>query len=478
MRLGWFPAVIWLAACTTSLAAPPPDAAETPPPSAARLVREATLRTSVALETVRSLVDEASPRLSGSPGFTAAIGWAERAMQAAGLDRVHTEPVLVPHWERGDERGEILAPFPHRVGIAALGASIGTPAAGLAAEVTEAESLDGLARLAAAAVTGKIVFFNTVMERTRDGAGYGKAVVVRGKGAVEAARLGAVGVIIRSIGTDQNRAPHTGAMRYDPKVRQIPAAALSIPDADLLHRLLARKKPVRFQMSLGARTFPDAEGANVVGEVTGRGTKEETDQIVLVGAHLDSWDLGQGALDDGAGCAVVLEAARQIARLATRPRRTVRVVFFANEENGLAGALAYAKAHAAEIDAHILALESDFGAGRVYETRFLGGPDRRAQFLAVADAVKPLGIAVSDGMAEGGADLTPLQALGVPILDLRQDGSRYFDFHHTANDTVERLDEADLTQVAAAYAAAAYAAADAPGDFGRVPPPERERHRM
>jgi len=478
MRVGWswFPALLWFAAGTGDLASPPLEAAEAPP-SPERVVREATLRTSVALETVRSLVDEASPRLSGSAGFTAAIGWAVRAMQAAGLDRVHTEPVLVPHWERGDERGEILAPFPHRVAIAALGGSIGTPPAGLAAEVIEAESLDALARLAPAAVTGKIVFFHTVMERTRDGAGYGEAVAVRGKGAIEAAKLGAVGAIIRSIGSDQNRAPHTGAMHYDPKVRQIPAAALSIPDAELLHRLLARGKSVRFQMSLGARTLPDVEGANVVGEVAGRGSKDEVDQIVMLGAHLDSWDLGQGALDDGAGCAVVLEAARQIARLATRPKRTVRVVLFANEENGLAGARAYAKAHATEVGAHILALESDFGGGRVYETRFLGGPDRRAHFLAVADAVKPLGIAASGGPAEVGADLTPLQAVGVPILDLRQDGSRYFDFHHTANDTVEHLDGADLTQVAAAYAAAAYAAADTPGDFGRVPPQEREKHR-
>jgi carboxypeptidase Q len=438
-------------------------------------IREATLRTSVALDTVRSLVDEASPRLSGSAGFTAAVGWAERAMTAAGLSGVHTERALVPHWERGDERGEIVAPYPHRVAIAALGGSVGTAAAGLEAEVIEVESLETLAKVAPGAARGKIVFFHTVMQRTKDGAGYGKAVVVRLSGAIEAAKLGAVGVIIRSMGTDENRTPHTGGMRYDPVVPAIPAAALSIPDADLLHRILAQHQPVRFRMSLGARSLPDSEGFNVVGDVAGSGAPDE---IVLLGAHLDSWDLGQGALDDGAGCAIVLEAARQIARAGEHPRRTVRVVFFANEENGLAGAKAYAKAHEGELGKHVLALEADFGTGRAYETRFLGGGgEPHARYLLVAASVKPLGIEVSDGEAEGGADLTPLQALGVPIMDLRQDGSLYFDFHHTANDTVEHLVKANLDQVAAAFAAAAYTAAALPGDFGRVAIEKREHHR-
>jgi carboxypeptidase Q len=483
--------LLCLAACTTTEAAPTAPASSAAatapsatgaasgaaevrePPSPAKKVREATLRSSVALDTVRSLVDEASPRLSGSPGGKAAIGWAQRAMETAGLSRVHTEPVKVPHWERGDESGAILAPHAHQLSLAALGGSVGTPASGIEAEVIEAASLDALEKLDPKDVKGKIVFFHVVMERHPDGSGYGKAVRVRGVGAIAAAKLGAVAVVIRSIGTDISRTPHTGAMRYDPKVEKIPAAALAIPDADLLHRLVAQGKPVRLKLKLGGKTLPDADDSNVIGEVVGSSLPDE---IVLLGAHLDSWDLGQGALDDGAGCAIILEAGRQIARMDPKPKRTVRVVFFANEESGLAGAKAYAKAHDAEVPKHVLALEADFGAGRVVEARFSGGEDKRAQFLSVAALVKPLGVTISEEPAEGGADLSPLQALGVPLFDLRQDGTTYFDFHHTANDTIERIDRAEIDQVAAAYAATAYAAADAPSDFGRIPADKRERH--
>lgn len=483
-------ACLALAACTPTSAAPPPAAsaavtAPLPPsgsaaveapeaPTVGKRLRETTLRTSVALDTVKSLVDEASPRLSGSPGGKAALGWAQKAMESAGLAKVRAEPVKVPHWERGDESGELLAPYAHKLSLAALGGSVGTPAAGIEAEVIEVASLDAIEKLDAKDVKGKIVFFHVVMEREKDGSGYGKAVGVRGKGAIAAARLGAVAVVIRSIGTDTNRAPHTGAMRYDPKVEKIPAAALAIPDADLLHRIVAQGKSVRLKLKLGAKTLPDADSANMVGDVVGSSLPDE---VVLLGAHLDSWDLGQGAIDDGAGCAIILEAGRQIARLDPKPKRTVRVVFFANEENGLAGATAYAKAHADEVPKHVIALEADFGAARVVEARYAGGEDKRAQFLTVAALLKPLGVALSTEPAEGGADISPLQALGVPMMDLRQDGTTYFDFHHTANDTVERIEKAEIDQAAAAFAAAAFAAADAPSDFGRLPEDKREhRH--
>ena len=485
--------LLCLAACTTSAAPPPPPespAAITAPaapsgsasaavveapeaPSPGQKLRDATLRTSVALETVKSLIDEASPRLSGSAGGKAAIGWAQRAMEAAGLARVHAEPVKVPHWERGDESGELLAPYAHALSLAALGGSVGTPAAGLEAEVIEVASLDALDKLDPKDVKGKIVFFHVIMERLNDGSGYGKAVRVRSSGAIAAAKLGAVGVVIRSIGTGVNRTPHTGAMRYDPKVPKIPAAALAIPDADLLHRVVAQGKPVRLKLELGAKTLPEADSANVIGEVLGSSLPDE---VVLLGAHLDSWDLGQGALDDGAGCAIILEAGRQIARMDPKPKRTVRIVFFANEENGLAGATAYAKAHAAEIPKHVIAFEADFGAARVVEVRYAGAEDKRPQFLTIAALLKPLGVTLSTEPAGGGADISPLQALGVPMLDLRQDGTTYFDFHHTANDTVERIEKAEIDQAAAAFAAAAYAAADAPSDFGRLPEDKRDHH--
>ena len=434
-------------------------------------LREGVLASSQALATVRSLTDEAGPRLSGSPGNKAGIAWALRALGEAGFAKVHAEACAVPHWERGEEKGAILEPSLQPLALAALGGSVGTPPEGLEGEVIEAASLEALDKLDPAKVAGRIVFLYVKMERTRDGSGYGAAVTPRGKGAIQAAKLGAAAVLIRSIGTDDNRTPHTGAMRYDDKVPKIPAAALANPDADVLHRLLAEGKRVRVRLSLGARSLPDAEGANVVGDVEGSGAPGE---IVLLGAHLDSWDLGRGAIDDGAGCAIVMEAGRQIARLPRHPRRTVRVVLFANEENGLRGAHAYATAHAAEVGSHVLALEADLGAGRVYEARFLGPATAMAAFRAVAAAADPLGSVASDKEAHGGADLSPLMALGVPVIDLRQDATTYFDFHHTANDTLERVNKADIDQAAAAFAAVAYAAADSPADFGRIPEAKRQ----
>jgi carboxypeptidase Q len=436
-----------------------------------KALRDTVLASSQALETVRSLTDETGPRLSGSPGNKAGIAWALRALGGAGFAKVHAEACAVPHWERGDEQGAILEPSPQPLALAALGGSVGTPPEGLEAEVIEAPSLEALDKLDPARVLGKIVFIYVKMERSRDGSGYGVAVPPRGKGAIQAAKLGAVGVLVRSIGTDDNRAPHTGAMRYDDKVAKIPAAALANPDADVLHRLLAQGKRVRVRLSLGARSLPDAEGANVIGDVEGSAAPGE---IVLLGAHLDSWDLGRGALDDGAGCAIVIEAGRQIARLARHPRRTVRVVLFANEENGLRGARAYAAAHAAELGTHVLALEADLGAGRVYEARFLGAPAAMPAFRAVAAVVEPLGSITSGEEAHGGADLSPLMSAGVPVMDLRQDATTYFDFHHTANDTLERIRKDEIDQAAAAFAAAAFAAADAPGDFGRLPEEKRK----
>ncbi len=459
-----------LALLGAACARPSAGATEGGPGAAA--LRETVLASSQALATVRSLTDEAGPRLSGSPGYKVGVAWALRALGEAGFTKVHAEPCAVPRWERGSEEGALVEPSAQPLALAALGGSVGTPPEGIEADVIEAPSLDALDKLDPAVVKGKIVLIYAVMERTRDGSGYGVAVRPRGGGAIHAAKLGAAGVLIRSVGTDDNRAPHTGAMRYDEKVAKIPAAALATPDADVLHRLLAQGKRVRVRMRLGARTLPDAEGANVVGDVEGRAAPGE---IVLLGAHLDSWDLGRGALDDGAGVAIVMEAGRQIGKLPRHPRRTVRVVLFANEENGIRGAIAYGAAHAAELDAHVLALEADLGAGRVYETRFLGALAAVPTFRAVAAAVEPLGAVTSGEDAHGGADVSPLRAAGVPVLDLRQDATRYFDFHHTANDTFERIHKADLDQAAAAFAAAAYAAADAPGDFGRVPADKRNR---
>jgi Zn-dependent M28 family amino/carboxypeptidase len=246
---------------------------------------------------------------------------------------------------------------------------------------------------------------------------------------------------------------------------------VSVPDAEMLHRVLVEKKTARVRLVLGAHKLPDAESANVVGEVTGR---ERPNEIVLLGAHLDSWDLGTGAVDDGAGVAIVLEAARLLAALPQKPRRTVRVVLFANEEHGLEGAKEYARVHAAEAVAHVVATEADLGADGVYAVSWLGDPAARERFADLARLLAPLGVEKRDDDARAGADVGPLQALGVPILELRQDATRYFDLHHSANDTVDKIDPGILAQAAASFATAAWAAAEMDGDFGRVPEARRK----
>jgi hypothetical protein len=413
---------------------------------------------------VRSLCDEVGPRPAGSPGDRAAVAWATRTMQGLGLSSVHTEAVRVSHWERGEGRAELVSPFPQHLVVTAFGGSVGTPAAGVEADVVEAASVQELKKLSPDAVRGKIVFLDPIMRRTRDGAGYEEAVLSRFLGAREAAKLGAVAMVLRSVGTDHDRLPHTGAKSKDD--HEIPAAAISVPDAEMLHRVLAEKKSARVHLVLGARKLPDAESANVVGEVTGR---ERPHEIVLLGAHLDSWDLGTGAVDDGAGVAIVLEAGRLLQALPQKPRRTVRIVLFANEERGGDGAREYARVHAAESVAHVVAAEADFGADSVYAVRWRGDPAARDRFIDLARLLAPLGVERQDDTGNAGADVGPLQALGVPILDLRQDATRYFDLHHSANDTVDKIDPGILAQAAASFATAAWAAAEMDGDFGRVP---------
>lgn len=417
----------------------------------------------------RSLCDEVGPRLAGSAGDRAAVAWAARTMRDVGLANVHLEPVKVTHWERGEASAEIVAPTHEVLAVTALGGSVSTPARGIDAEVVEAEDIAALKKLDDAAVRGKIVFLDPKMRRARDGSGYGDAVGNRHSGAGEAAAKGAVALLLRSIGTGSDRLPHTGSKGKDE--HEIPALALSAPDADLLHRVLAEKKTARVHLSTTSRTLPDADSANVVGEVPGR---ERPNEVVLIGAHLDSWDLATGAIDDGAGVAIALETARLMTALPEKPRRTVRVVLFANEEHGLDGARAYAKAHAADAGSIVAATEADFGADAVYAIRFRGDPAAHDRFVTLARALAPLGVAREDEPGSGGADVSPLEKLGVPILDLRQDGTRYFDYHHSGNDTLDKIDPPTLAQAAAAFATAVHEAAEMEGDFGRVPEDQRK----
>lgn len=436
-----------------------------------RLVRAAK-ETNGAYETIRGLTDSVGPRLSGSPGDARAIAWTEAALRSRGFVNVRAEEVTVPHWERGEESGEIVSPAPFRLSLCALGGSVGTPAGGIEGEIVEANSLEGVDALGEKA-KGRIVFVWKVMERRADGSGYGATVPIRGGAASRAAKLGATGVLIRSVGTSNARLPHTGALRYEDGVPKIPAAALANPDADLLHRLLEAGKTVKVRFSLGARTLPDAVSANVLGEIPGR---EKPEEIVVLSGHLDSWDLGQGAIDDAAGLGIVIEAARLIGQLPLKPRRTLRVVAFANEENGLAGARAYAKAHAAELPRHVAAIESDSGAGPVSGLSWTAGPSAEPFLSGVAAILKPFGLgALKKG--GGGADVGQLRAGGVPQFSPIQDTSRYFDLHHSADDTFDKIDRDELNSGVAAVAALAYALAESEQPLERIPEAERALRR-
>jgi carboxypeptidase Q len=413
------------------------------------------------------LTDTIGPRLTGSRGADAAVAWALRGFQDDGLV-AWTEPVTVPAWRRGEERAELLAggpvTRPQALAVTALGNSPGTPAGGLAAEVVEVRSLGELQALGEAA-RGRWVFFNHAMGA---GPGYGETAVLRVRGPAAAARLGAAGALVRSLATASLRDPHTGMTSWQGAPAPIPAAALSVEDAELLHRLLARGRiRVRLTLGCGFASPPTAESANVVAELRGR---ERPEQVVVIGAHLDSWDLGTGAIDDGAGVAMVMEAMRQLARLPEAPRRTVRAVLFMNEENGLDGGLGYARRHAAGLPGHVAALEADGGAGRPQGFTVTAGDGGVAQVARLAAPLAMLGAAgVSAG--GGGSDLEPLRAAGVPVLGLVQESSRYFDWHHSAADTFDKVVPAELAASAAAVAVMAWQLAEAPGALARVPPP-------
>jgi len=438
--------------------------------SNAARVRDATLASSKALDHITSLVDKVGPRMSGSEASPRAVAWAVAKMKELGFSNVHTEPVKESHWVRGIETGEVVSPSSHQIALTALGGTVGTSERGVSAEVVEVESLEALAALPDTAVKGKIVFFHVVMDKTRDGSGYGHSVGVRFAGPSAAAKKGAALALVRTVGTGDDRAPHTGAMKYADGVAKIPAAAVSVADAELIHRLLA-EGPVKMHVVLTPRELAPVDGANVVGDIPGSGSSGE---IVVLGAHLDSWDLGMGALDDGAGCGIVLEAGRQIAVFAAKPKRTVRVVLFANEEYGGAGAKAYAKAHESELAKHYAAIEADLGDGRVYEVTIRASAEASRALVDYGMLLFPLGAFVGDKDADGGSDVGPLRNAGVPILELRQDATRYFDVHHSANDVLEKVMKGDLDQATAAYAAIAYALADRDGELGRIPEPGRK----
>jgi carboxypeptidase Q len=441
-------------------------AAASPPPGPAdaAALRDAALATdTVAWDIVEGLTTEVGQRLAGTEAEARARDWSVRKLRSLGFRNVHVEDARMAGWVRGAESAEIVSPFPQRLTVAALGASGATPPAGLTAEVIGFDDVAALEAAPPASIRGRIVFVSHAMRPTQDGSGYGYYGPVRRSAPAIAARKGAAAIVIRSLGTDHHRNPHTGLTNWD-QATPIPAGALAIPDAENLQRMIERGKPVVMRLVLTPRFTGDVPTGNVVAEVPGT---DPTAGVILVGGHLDSWDLGTGAIDDASGVAIVTAAAKAIMD-AGRPRRTIRVIWFGDEETGGAGSKAYFAAHKTE--KVVFVGESDFGADRVW--RFVPGFHDANKPLAdrVAGALFPLGIARGTGEVEAGADLGAWVKAGSAGADLSQDGTRYFDVHHTPDDTLDKVDPEQLRQNVAAWTAMLSVVANAREEIRPLPP--------
>lgn len=434
-------------------------------------LRDRAMEGTGAFEIVESLTTEVGSRFAGTPSDRAAVAWALLKLRELGFENVRTEKVTVPRWVRGEIEAGILEPYPQPLRAMALGGSIGTGEAGIEAPVVMADDLESLEAMDRDEVQDKIVYIGGRMNRRRDGSGYGEAVQKRVAGPAAAARLGARALVIRSVGTSRARIAHTGMTRYSDDAPRIPAVAVSNADADMIERQLASGRDVILRLRLTSRTLADADSANVIGEIPGSAADSE---IVVLAGHLDSWDVGTGAVDDGAGVAIAMEAARLAGAMNPPPRRTIRVILYANEEFGLSGARAYTDQHADALDRHILAMEADFGAGRVWRLDSNVPEDRLDLVSAMHSLVEPLDVERGNNESGGGADIGPLRERGVPVLGPRQDGTLYFDWHHTESDTLDKVNREDLDQNVAVYATLAYVAAMLEGDFGRLPSEEKD----
>ena len=424
-------------------------------PEAGRLTQAAT-NSVFGFSRLATLCDTFGPRFTGSKNLESAIDWCLAEMKKDGFQNVRGEEVTVPRWVRGRESVELISPRRRELPMLALGGSVGTPTEGITADVLVVSGFDDLTQRAAEA-KGKIVLFNVPFTEYRE------TVIVRTQGAIHAARAGAVASLIRSVGPFSMQTPHTGGMSYADGVKKIPHAALSLEDANMLSRMQARGEPLRVRLKMEARTLADGISRNVVAEIPGT---EKPEEIVIVSGHIDSWDVGQGAMDDGGGCLAAWEAARLMLKLGLRPRRTVRVVLWTNEENGMRGARAYAKRHEAALARHTLAIESDSGVFRPTGFGFLGSGRGMEIIRGVAKLLDPIG---SGNVAKGcrGADVLKLVRGGVPVMHLEVDREKYFWFHHTDADTIDKLNPAEFNRCVAAMAVMAYVIADLPETLPR-----------
>ncbi len=416
-------------------------------PHDADKLRDAALKDRIAWDIVEDLTTEVGPRLAGTDAEARARDWAVKRLKTMGFANVRVEEFDMPVWVRGEERAEIVGTHPQPLVLTALGNSGATPAGGIEADLVGFDSMADLVAAKPEQVRGKIVFVSHRMGKTQDGSSYGYFGAARRQGPSVASQKGAQAIVIRSIGTDSHRFAHTGVQQWSEGVQPIPAAALSNPDADQIERLLKRGKTVRLKLLLTPQQIGTRKSGNVIAEVPGT---DRNAGVVLVGGHLDSWDHGTGAIDDGAGVAITAAAAKRVMD-AGRPRRTIRVVWFGAEEVGLKGGEAYRLAHASE--KHASATESDFGADRIWRVDFNLPASAKAVTDRVEAALAPLSIGRSTVVARGGPDIGALVAGGVPAITLQQDGTDYFDLHHTPDDTLDKIDPDKLAQNVAAYTA-------------------------
>ncbi len=405
----------------------------------------------VAFERLAEMCDTFGSRFSGSQNLEKAIDWCLAKLVEDGFENVRGEPVTVPRWVRGNETARVISPRPCELHLLGLGGSVGTPKGGIRARALVVTSFEEL-REKAADAKGRIIVFNAPF------VDYGSTVVFRVKGAIEAAKVGAVASLIRSVAPFSMQTPHTGMMDYDSAVPKIPHAAISIEDAEMLQRFQERGDAIEIELKMEAQTLPDGQSRNVVAELVGT---EYPEQIVLLSGHIDSWDVGTGAMDDGGGCFASWQAVRILKQLNLRPRRTIRVVFWTNEENGMAGVKTYREKHAADLNNHLIAMESDSGTFAPEGFSFDGSEKAMALFEEFAALLKPLG---ADRLKWGAevSDVSQLASKGVPVMGLDVDRTKYFWYHHTDADTIDKLDIDEFNRCAAAMAIMAYVVADMP----------------
>ncbi|EJL33346.1 M28 family peptidase [Novosphingobium sp. AP12] len=433
--------------------------------AAAPAIAAPTNGSGVAWDIVEGLTTEIGPRPAGSSAEDRARDWGADKLKALGFQNVRIEEFKTLGWQRGPERASLTAPFAQPLAITALGYSVPTPKGGLKAELAYFPTLAALEAAPDGSLKGKVAFIDHAMRAAQDGSGYGPYGNVRREGPSIASRKGAAGVVIRSAGTDSHRNPHTGVTMFAKDVKPIPAGAVSNPDADLIARTAARGKPMAIDLMLMGKPFPDATSGNVIADLPGR---DPSLPIIVLACHLDSWDLGTGAVDDASGCAII-SAAALAAQQGGQPLRTIRVLWSGNEETGIAGGGGddYAKRHGAE--RHALAMESDFGADKVWQVKFSRAPQDKALADKVNAALWPMGIVPHEGRADGGADVEAIiAAQKLAVIDLGQDGTHYFDLHHTPDDTLDKVDPAALQQNVDAWAAVLKVVANEAGPIGMV----------